>query len=113
MTVCARALAFAAALTIAGGAHAADIVYEPPIVEAPPVYEVPVEHDDFGGWYIRGDIDYHLSQFRGGTYVTYGTPGGLGAFDFGRLGGAFSAGVGAGYQMNKYLRADVTADYFL
>ena len=46
-------------------AFAADMV-EPPIVEAPP----PVA--DFGGWYIRGDLDYHWADFRGAEYITYG-----------------------------------------
>ncbi len=42
------------------------------MVEAapPPVaYEQPA---DFGGWYIRGDIDYHWSNFGGTDYITYG-----------------------------------------
>ncbi|GAB5506031.1 MAG: porin family protein [Rhizobiaceae bacterium] len=98
---------------MAAPALAADI-YEPPIVEAPPpIYNepIPVEHS-FGGWYIRGDIDYHLSTFRGANYITYGTPGGLGRFDFGNLRGAFSGGLGVGYKINKWFRADLTADYF-
>ncbi|RVC73045.1 porin family protein, partial [Mesorhizobium sp. M4A.F.Ca.ET.022.05.2.1] len=46
---------------VAAPALAADLT-EPPVVEAapPPVaYEQPVE---VGGWYIRGDIDYHWSN---------------------------------------------------
>ena len=40
------------------------------VEQAPPVaYEQPA---DFGGWYIRGDIDYHWSNFRGADYITYG-----------------------------------------
>ena len=26
----------------------------------------------FGGWYIRGDIDYHWSDFEGADFITYG-----------------------------------------
>ena len=97
---------------MAAPAFAADI-YEPPIVEAPPIYNEPVPvAPSYGGWYLRGDIDYHFSTFRGANYITYGTPGGLGAFDFGNLRGAFSAGLGVGYKMNKWFRADLTADYF-
>ena len=97
---------------MAAPAFAADI-YEPPIVEAPPIYNEPIHVEpSYGGWYLRGDIDYHFSTFRGGNYITYGTPGGLGAFDFGNLRGAFSGGVGVGYKMNRWFRADLTADYF-
>lgn len=90
---------------------AADI-YEPPppIVEAPqPAYEP--EPVDMGGWYIRGDVDYHWSNYRGGNYITYGPPPGTGTFDFGELRGAWSVGAGVGYQVNRYLRTDLTLDY--
>lgn len=92
-------------------ALAADI-YEPPVVEIPPapIYE-PVE---VGGWYIRGDIDYHWSGFSESEYITYGagvvTPG-TGILE-GELDGAFSLGAGVGYQVNRYLRTDLTGDYW-
>ncbi len=55
---------------MAGTAFAADLP-EPPVVEAPaPVYQD--QPADFGGWYIRGDLDYHKSSFRGADYTTYG-----------------------------------------
>ncbi len=97
---------------VAGPVFAADFA-EPPVVEeapAPIAYEPP---DDFGGWYIRGDIDYHWSKFRGGDYVTYGpaAPQIPGRFDSGKLKGAFSAGAGVGYQVNRYFRTDVTLDW--
>jgi opacity protein-like surface antigen len=98
---------------IAGPALAAD-PYEPPVYEAPPAEVV---YEDYGGWYIRGDLDYHLSKFRGAEYVTYGVTGccaplpGSGSFDFGDLKGALSVGGGLGYQISKHLRADLTFDY--
>lgn len=110
----AKPVMLAAALVagMAASAVAADI-YEPPIIETPPpIYHEPIPEPSFGGWYLRGDIDYHWSSFRGAEYITYGTPGGLGAFDFGNLRGAFSAGLGVGYKMNRWFRADLTADYF-
>jgi len=71
---------------------AADLAEPPVVEEAPPpvAYEQPA---DFGGWYIRGDIDYHWSRFGGGDYVTYGptAPQIPGHFDSGKLKGAFSA----------------------
>lgn len=89
-------------------AVAADL-YVPPVVEvAPP--QIEYRDVDFGGWYIRGDVDYHQSKIRGIEYITYGP--GSDDFDFGKLKGALSAGVGVGYQISPYLRADVTADYW-
>jgi opacity protein-like surface antigen len=87
-------------------AAAADL-YEPPVVPAP-VYQ-PVQT---GGWYIRGDIDYHKPQWRGADYITYGAPGGGGSFDSGELKGGFSLGGGVGYQVTNHFRTDFTADYW-
>ena len=107
----ARMALFAALFAgVAGPALAADLA-EPPVVEqAPPVaYEQPA---DFGGWYIRGDIDYHWSRFGGGDYTTYGTaPQIPGSFATGSLKGAFSAGAGVGYQITQHFRTDLTADW--
>lgn len=95
-------------------ALAADYV-EPVVEAAPPAYEPAPE---FGGWYIRGDLDYHWSTFKGADYITYGVDccgnpaPGTGTFDFGDLDGSFSIGGGVGYQITKYLRTDLTADYW-
>jgi opacity protein-like surface antigen len=96
---------------LASPVFAADLP-EPVVEEAPPppAYEQPA---DVGGWYIRGDIDYHKSRFGGADYVTYGLPaGGTGSFDTGSLKGAFSAGAGVGYQITNHFRADFTGDYW-
>lgn len=98
---------------VASPALAADLAGPPPVEEAPPpVVEQPV---DVGGWYIRGDIDYHKSSVGDIDYITYGTgtpdPGSKG-FDTGSLKGAFSLGGGVGYKINDHLRTDVTADYW-
>ncbi len=114
-------LAFLGAVLAAGmvaQASAADL-YIPP--EEPPVYDVPPPAT--GGWYLRGDVDYHFLTFRGGDYITYGcpvgspgcvTPGptpGTNSFDTGKLRSSFSLGAGVGYQVNRYFRTDLTADY--
>ncbi len=58
---------------IAGPVFAADLV-EPPVYEAPP--QVVYQDGSYGGWYIRGDIDYHHSTLNGAPeYITYGAPG--------------------------------------
>lgn len=97
---------------ISAPAAAADL-YQPPVVPAPVYQPVPT-----GGWYIRGDLDYHWSKLRGADYVTYGGCGGCGAagpgddFDTTHLKGAWSIGAGVGYKINHYLRTDLTVDYW-
>jgi opacity protein-like surface antigen len=84
-------------------------------VEPAPPPPAPVE---FGGWYIRGDIDYHWTDFRGADYITYGVTccgaplPGTNSFSSGDLDGSASLGLGVGYQINDYLRTDLTADYW-
>lgn len=112
-------IAGAALFMAASSAFAADL-YVPPVVEAPQP-QPQVVYQNFGGWYLRGDIDYHWSKVRDTSYITYGCPGGpCGAatppgtddFDGTDLKGAFSLGAGVGYQINSYLRTDLTADYW-
>jgi opacity protein-like surface antigen len=92
----------------AAPAFAADMPEPPPVIEQPPVYEAPAP--EYGGWYIRGDIDYHKPSWRGADYITYGP--GTDDFTSGKLKGAFSLGAGVGYQINDHFRADLTADYW-
>ncbi|MDH6230503.1 opacity protein-like surface antigen [Mesorhizobium soli] len=92
----------------AAPAFAADLVVPAPVIEPAPVYQA----QEFGGWYIRGDLDYHKPEFRGADYITYGTPPGTKSFDSGDLRGAFSLGAGVGYQVTSYLRTDLTVDYW-
>lgn len=93
-------------------AFAAD-PYIPPPVEPPPpvVYEEEKSHD-YGGWYIRGDVDYHWSKLRSTSYITYGPPPGTASFTTTDLRGAWSIGAGVGYQITHYLRTDLTVDYW-
>jgi opacity protein-like surface antigen len=92
-------------------AAAADIM-EPPVVEAAPVTPIAYEEPaDYGGWYIRGDVDWHKSSFREAEYITYGPPPGTNTLR-GEVDGAFSLGAGIGYQINNHLRVDLTADHW-
>jgi opacity protein-like surface antigen len=93
---------------MSASALAADIA--DPIIEAPVEVIVP---QAVGGWYIRGDIDYHWLNFGGADYILYGeATGERGKFDEGELKGAMSLGAGIGYQVNDYFRVDLTGDYF-
>ena len=103
--------------------HAADFI-EPTFIEAPIIEQV----KPFGGWYIRGDVNYDFVE--GGHFRKKG--GLLGGSKFGDQpatplpGGPFSdpkgriephyddmysVGVGVGGHIGQYLRADITADY--
>ena len=112
-----KALLAALLAGVAGPVFAADLA-EPQVEEAPPqaVYEQPAE---VGGWYIRGDLDYHKSDLRGVNYTTYTidpvtnliTPGER-SFDTAKLKAGFSLGAGVGYKINEHFRTDLTADYW-
>lgn len=96
----------AIAMVMTASAFAADI-YEPQVIETP-VYQVPESVPAaVSGWYIRGDVGYSWSEYRG---AIYGTPGGTNKL-FGDVDEAFFVGGGLGYQINNFLRTDVTLDY--
>lgn len=98
-----KLIAAGAASLISSAALAADL---PP----PPMY-VPPPVEDFGGWYLRGDIGFSNQQVKRLDNALYYTPGttvqntGLG-FD---SAGIF--GLGAGYRFNNWFRADITGEY--
>lgn len=100
-----------AVLTIGSAANAADLAI-PQVIEAP-TYHAPVSHaPSKSGWYLRGDIGYSFNRFGESDYVTYGNgvQAGAGVLN-GEVDDSFLIGAGVGYQMNQYLRADLTADY--
>jgi opacity protein-like surface antigen len=99
-------LAAGAASLLSSGAFAADMAIMPPPVYAPP----PVE--DFGGWYLRGDIGFSNQRVHHLDTPGYHDPGitvpptiGL---DFDSA-GIFDVGVG--YRFNNWLRADIIGQY--
>ncbi|NJL08272.1 MAG: porin family protein [Methylacidiphilales bacterium] len=84
-------------------AFAADM----PLLEHAPVIE------DFGGWYLRGDIgmtNQQTDRIHNVTMDPANAPGfeflDSGSFDSGWL-----FGLGIGYQFNSWLRADLTGEY--
>ena len=101
-------------------AMAADIYEQPMVIEAPAYAAPEYVPAAVTGWYLRGDIGYAINNFGGAEYYTFscpgvGCPGGIVAGSntlSGDLKGSFGYGVGAGYQMNHYLRGDVTLDNF-
>ena len=91
-------------------AMAADIIQQPQIIEAPVIKEV----KPFGGWYIRGDVGYAFSDARKDSDKAKELPVAPGVTtevdsDFEDI---YSVGGGVGYQLNDFLRADITVDGF-
>jgi opacity protein-like surface antigen len=95
-------LAAAAASVMSTAAVAADMPIAPPPAYGPP----PVE--DFGGWYLRGDIgmtNQSVKTLDSNAIGSVISSTGIG-FDSGML-----VGVGVGYQFNNWIRADITGQY--
>jgi opacity protein-like surface antigen len=100
-------VAAGAASLLSSVAFAADM---PSIMPAPAYAPPPVE--DFGGWYLRGDIGFSNQQVKNvrstdnALYAPVTSLNQTSDFD---AAGIF--GVGVGYQFNNWFRADVTGQY--
>ncbi len=70
--------------------------------------------DEESGFYLRGDVGVGINQASQlkSTFGTGQTLANLGAWDGPvNVGDATLVGIGAGYQFNEWLRADVTGEY--
>jgi len=95
-----------AALLMTSNALAADLAPVEPVPEMPP--EVTVTEST--GWYLRGDVGYGFNDLRGARYFQ-GSNGNEVDFDRAEIDDSFIVGGGVGYQINNYLRTDLTLDY--
>ncbi|RJF66583.1 porin family protein [Rhodopseudomonas palustris] len=87
-------------------AFAADMPIAPPPAYAPP----PVE--DFGGWYLRGDIGFSNQQVKDLRYGRDSAYSQLTSFDqTTSFDAAGIYGIGVGYQFNPWFRADLVGQY--
>jgi opacity protein-like surface antigen len=97
------ALAGATALALApAAARGADLPMPPPMFKAPIV-------EDYGAWYLRGDIgitNQHLGKLDSPAPGFDTTSMLVQGFDSAGL-----FGLGIGYKFNSWLRADVTGEY--
>jgi opacity protein-like surface antigen len=99
-------MAAGAASLVASAAMAADMPIAPPPAYAPP----PVE--DFGGWYLRGDIGFSNQQVKDLRYGRESAYSQLTSFDQQTsFDSAGIYGLGVGYQFNPWLRADLIGQY--
>ena len=95
-------IAAGAATLLSQAAFAADMAIAPPPY-APPVVE------DFGGWYLRGDIGFSNQRVdRLNNVLDRNNTSSVQTLNFNSAG---IFGLGVGYQVNSWFRADVTGEY--
>ena len=98
-------IAAGAATLMSTAAFAADMAIAPP----PPAYAPAPIIEDFGGWYLRGDIGFsnqrvsHLDNALDANNLSSRQ-----SLAFGTAG---IFGLGAGYRFNNWFRTDVTGEY--
>ncbi len=103
-------IAAGAASLISSAAFAADMasIAPPPPYYAPP----PVACcEDFGGWYLRGDIGMSNQAVKSLSNVLNNSPGSTFTPVFYDFDSAMTFGGGIGYQFNNWFRVDGTVEY--
>ena len=100
-------IAAGAATLLSQAALAADMAIAPP-----PAYAPPPVVEDFGGWYLRGDIGFSNQRVKDVHYSRESAYAQLTSF---QQQSAFDAagifGLGVGYRVNNWFRADVVGQY--
>ena len=97
-------IAAGAATLMSTAAFAADMAIAPP-----PAYAPPPVIEDFGGWYLRGDIGFSNQRVsRLNNVLDANNTSSRQNLAFGTAG---IFGLGAGYKFNNWFRADVTGEY--
>jgi opacity protein-like surface antigen len=89
---------------MSSAAFAADMAIAPP-----PAYAPPPVVEDFGGWYLRGDIGFSNQRVDRLTNVL--DAGNTTSSQNLTFNSAGIFGLGAGYRFNNWFRADVTGEY--
>jgi len=101
-------IAAGAATLLSQAAFAADMAIAPP----PQMYAPPPAPADFGGWYLRGDIGFSNQKVNDLHYGRESAYSQLTSFDQqSSFDSAGIFGVGAGYRVNSWFRADVIGQY--
>ena len=103
-------IAAGAASLISSAAFAADMAS---IMPPPPLYSPPPVPccEDFGGWYLRGDIGMSNQTVKSLSNVLNTSPGTTVTPVFYDFDSSMTFGGGVGYQFNNWFRADLTAEY--
>ncbi len=90
---------------IASAASAADLAYREP----PPPMPIPVE--EFGGWYLRGEIGFSNQKVKNLDHAGYRDPGISIPSQTTNFTTAGIYGLGVGYNFNNWLRGDITGQF--
>ncbi|MGP8231994.1 MAG: outer membrane protein [Methylovirgula sp.] len=101
-------LASAVAIGAFNIAHAADLDLPP----SPPV-EAPLPPPVVAGWYLRGDVGYGFDQLNNFYSNASATPASVPGFAYNgaTVGNQIEIDGGVGYQINNWVRFDVTGEY--
>jgi opacity protein-like surface antigen len=98
-------IAAGAASLVTSAAFAADMAIAPP----PPMYAPPPVVEDFGGWYLRGDIGFSNQRVnRLNNVLDANATSSVQNLSF-NTAGIF--GLGVGYRLNNWFRGDITGEY--
>jgi opacity protein-like surface antigen len=98
-------IAAGAATLISSASYAADMAIAPP----PPMYAPPPVVEDFGGWYLRGDIGFSNQRVdRLNNVLDAGNTTSVQNNNFSTAG---IFGLGVGYKLNNWFRGDITGEW--
>ncbi len=79
--------------------------------DLPPVYHQGPVVEDFGGWYLRGDIGMSNQKVKRIHNILMDDAPQFSWVDKGGFDSAPIFGIGVGYQFNNWMRFDVTGEY--
>jgi opacity protein-like surface antigen len=101
-------VAAGAASLLSTVAYAADM---PSIMPPPPMSYAPPPIEDFGGWYLRGDIGFSNQKVGNVLDTNSAAYNNVGVTQTSAFGTAGIFDLGVGYRFNNWLRVDVTGQY--
>jgi opacity protein-like surface antigen len=91
---------------LSSAAFAADMAIAPP-----PQYYAPPPVEEFGGWYLRGDIGFSNQSVKNLFDTNSTAYNNVAVSQTSSFGSAGIYGGGVGYQFNNWFRADFTGQY--
>ena len=100
-------VAAGAASLLSSAAFAADM----PIMSPPQPYYAPPPVEEFGGWYLRGDIGFSNQNVKSVRDTNSAAYDNVAVSSTGSFDSAGIYGGGVGYRFNNWFRADVTGEY--
>lgn len=101
-------IAAGAATLLSQAAFAADMAIAPP----PQMYAPPPVVEDFGGWYLRGDVGVTTSNATLHVNAYDTLPAGTSLHQLGHgFNGGTAFDLGVGYKFNNWFRVDATGEY--